>query len=165
MLNAKHVKRLVNDVLSRVHPEIPHSVAAVDLLCFTGMVESSYFHLRQVNGPARGFWQLEPRTARDICVNFLAYRPKLANLVVNAMGGEPVMDWSESKWDRMLEGDLDAQILLARLVYFRSKTPMSKDGDLAAMARFYRDTYNTVYGRGTEEKFLQAAELFQALEG
>lgn len=45
-----------------------------DLLIYTGEVESDYATRKQYgNGPARGFWQVEPKTAVDLLINSRAY--------------------------------------------------------------------------------------------
>lgn len=45
-----------------------------DLLIYTGEVESLYKTRKQYgNGPARGYWQVEPKTAIDLLINSKAY--------------------------------------------------------------------------------------------
>jgi hypothetical protein len=45
-----------------------------DLLIYTGEVESDYRHRKQLeDGPARGYWQVEPKTAIDLLINSRAY--------------------------------------------------------------------------------------------
>lgn len=45
-----------------------------DLLIYTGEVESDYRHKKQLNdGPARGYWQVEPKTAIDLLINSRPY--------------------------------------------------------------------------------------------
>lgn len=45
-----------------------------DLLIYTGEVESDYTTRKQYGGgPARGFWQVEPKTAVDLLINSRAY--------------------------------------------------------------------------------------------
>ena len=44
---------------------------AVSLVWATGLVESNYKYIRQIRGPARGFFQIEPQTAASAVENYL----------------------------------------------------------------------------------------------
>lgn len=53
--------------------------AAERLLLGTALTESGLVHLRQSGGgPARGLYQIEPATHRDLWRHYLAFRPALA---------------------------------------------------------------------------------------
>ncbi|WP_338332147.1 hypothetical protein [Acetobacter sp. LMG 32666] len=54
------------------------SDAAVNLLLGTALVESGIYFLRQLRGPALGFWQMEPATHDDCWHTFLNQKADLA---------------------------------------------------------------------------------------
>src|SRR5262249_50020699 len=63
-----------------------HSTAAEQLLLGTAMQESDLIHRRQLgDGPARGFFQMEPATHNDIWQSFLRFRQELAGRVTNLL--------------------------------------------------------------------------------
>lgn len=56
-------------------------VFLADLLAATGKIESNYLHRRQIGGgPARSYWQVEPKTALDLLKNASPlFGPKFRN--------------------------------------------------------------------------------------
>ena len=54
------------------------SKEAVDLVLATGIIESRYEYIKQMNdGPAASFFQIEPASAVDNCQHFLSHRKSL----------------------------------------------------------------------------------------
>ncbi len=132
-----------------------HSEAAVNLLMGTAAQEShlgSYF--RQLNqGPARGIFQMEPATEKDIWENFLEYRPVYAGsvFVVASAGSADV---------NALEFNLAYQIAMARIHYLRVPEKLPDAEDIEGMARYWKKYYNTFKGAGTEEEFIENYKRF-----
>ena len=51
------------------------SKGAVDMVLATGIIESRYEYITQMNdGPAKSFFQIEPATAGDNCQHFISHR-------------------------------------------------------------------------------------------
>lgn len=120
----------------------------------TGAVETSYRHLCQFdNGPALGFFQTEPDTARDIYATFLAPRPDLLALVDAIAGGDA---W-HGDIEHHLVHNIALQIALCRLKYWRSPGPIPPAQDLNGQAKYWKEHYNTPGGKGTPAQFVSAA--------
>ena len=134
------------DIVRTVMHLLPGGDAAEELVYRTGLAESGYRTRRQYGGgPARGFWQMEPATERDIWANYIAYRPGLQGLL-----------------DQCGERDLEANdyyaCAMCRVHYMRVREALPVAGDLEAQAHYWKAHYNTHLGKGTTEHFVAAAE-------
>lgn len=127
---------------------------ALMLILRTGVAESGYRHLRQLGGgQALGFFQMEPDTALDLVVNFLASRDVLTMLVDAAAGGSA---W-RGDLDYHLVSNIALQIALCRLKYWRSPGAIPPGHDLNGQARYWKEHYNTPTGKGTPAQFVAVA--------
>ena len=133
---------------------------AVSLVWATGLVESNYKYIRQIRGPARGFFQIEPQTAASAVENYFRYRKQLttrSSLVSNTPGSL----WGstdQERWDSVLESNIIAGIIHCRIKYWRApeKMPSSIDG----YAKYWKRHYNTIKGKGEVEGFLRKVEKY-----
>ena len=74
------IKEIAEEVLYKLDA---YSDDALALVMRTGMAESGYRVLRQMDGgPAVGFWQVELETAQDTLKNFVDYRKKYKDVLV-----------------------------------------------------------------------------------
>lgn len=125
------------------------SVAAEELLLGTAIVESDLRFRRQLgNGPARGLFQMEPATHNDIWTNFLKYKPELGNAIVKLM--------STPDSDKLVELEKNDKYAcaMARAHYLRVRQLLPKAGDVEAMAKYWKDHYNTWKGMGEWSKYV-----------
>lgn len=123
--------------------------AAEELLLGTAIVESDLRHRRQfAPGPARGLFQMEPRTHKDIWKNFLAYKAALRE-AVDALRSSPSADGLTE-----LEHNDTYAAALARIHYLRAPAPLPLAGDVAGMAMYWKQYYNTWRGKGEEAKYM-----------
>ena len=104
------------------------------------------------HGPALGIWQMEPATANDIRDNWLRFNPEMMDAVVDLRGEFP------REWAAPLAGNLYFACAMARLHYWRVKSPMPQDLD--GFAAYWKRHYNTPQGKGTEAKF---KEIYRAI--
>jgi hypothetical protein len=126
-----------------------HSTAAEQLLLGTAMQESDLVYRRQLgNGPARGFFQMEPATHNDIWDNFLKYKTELADKVANLLS-----DPDTDKIDELENNDRYA-CAMARVHYLRVPKPLPPADDIAAMANYWKQHYNTPLGAGKPSEFI-----------
>lgn len=127
------------------------SPAAERLLLGTALTESGLVHLRQAGGgPARGLYQIEPATHRDLWRHYLAYRPVMAaRLLRLAAPGGP--------GDAQLVWNLGYATGVARLIYRRRPAPLPAAGDLEGLARYWKAHFNTAAGKGRVADFLRRA--------
>ena len=132
-----------------------HSGAAVHLLLGTAAQESEFgTYLKQVGGgPALGAFQMEPDTERDIWICYLGFREDLAQTVWLATGV------SGSNF-RALEYNLAYQIVMARIHYRRIPEPLPPYNDIKALARYWKQHYNTPAGKGTEDEFVKKYQKY-----
>ena len=123
-----------------------HSVSAVHLLVGTAIHESNLFYLRQLDdGPALGFFQMEPDTHNDIWGNYVDYRADLAEKLMDLSVGEPSAE--QLKWNLLYAA------AMARVHYYRVPQSLPGHQDSAGMARYWKQHYNTHLGAGLEEEF------------
>lgn len=142
-MDKNQFKILIENTLCRVGLFTPD---AVNLLLGTAAVESDFCHyLKQVKGPALGYFQIEPKTFIDICDNYLKFRYDLKMKIV-AVCNVRYLDHND------LEHNIALGIVFARLVYYRS--PMTLPDSMTGYARMWKEVYNTRLGKGSTHKFI-----------
>lgn len=125
-----------------------YSKPAEDLVFGTACVESNCGeYLRQINGPALGFFQMEPATHDDIYKNFLKYKPDLKARVMKLSA--PGLSAAEN-----LKSNLMYAAAMCRIHYLRVSQPIPED--LQGQAEYWKKYYNTAKGKGSVEKYLDA---------
>lgn len=147
MLSERHFRLyVVRPTLEYLEPEIPYSKAAENLLMGTATHESRLTSLVQIGGgPAKGLFQIEPNTEQDNWDNYLRYKPDLKEKVEKLCGIRSLD----------LTGNLPYQVAMARIKYYRSSHPLPAADDIEGQAKIWKIVYNTVHGKGTEEKFIK----------
>lgn len=131
-----------------------YSLRAEVLLAGTLAQESDCFRTRYQDngGPARGYYQMEPDTHRDIWVNFLRYREELANKIKIYLPKH--INTEKERFHYLPHNDRYATAM-ARVHYLRKKEPMPSAHDVEALARYWKRHYNTYKGKGTVHEFIQ----------
>jgi len=123
-----------------------YSPEAVNLLMGTAAQESALgLFISQIRGPAKGIFQCEPATEKDIWENFLKYRDSIRRSI-----------WiiTEHKgWGPWLEWDLAYQILICRCHYLRCPGAIPKT--VEDQAWYWKKFYNTVAGAGTVQQYIE----------
>ena len=148
MLNITQFRELI--VKSSLTDLLVYSQDAEELLIFTCAVESlggTYIH--QVNGPALGIYQMEPRTHNDIWQNFILTDNKLGlrlfnNFDVNRMPSEARLIY-----------DLRYATAITRLFYLRIREPLPSANDVNAIWDYYKKYYNTVQGKAVKDESIK----------
>lgn len=125
-----------------------HSPAAEKLLLMTACHESEGFrYRRQIRGPALSYFQIEPATLADLYASYLDYRSaKRATLDKHLPDGMTPL--------YALEHDDAYAVACARMIYARVSAPLPDVDDEDGLAVYWKQHYNTLLGRGTEEKYL-----------
>lgn len=146
-MNKDHLRELITLVLEELDL---YSRDAVELLMLTAAQESRLGHyLKQLHrGPALGIFQMEPATESDIWLNYLRFRPDLQTRVSSMMGNT---DWKGLQ----MFGNLLYQIAMARVHYLRVSDPLPSRLDVKAMAKYYKDYYNTRLGKATASEAIK----------
>ena len=148
--SAKQMFRLIEDVLLEADL---HNNSASWLILGTGAVESQYRYVEQIQGPARSYWQVEPRTSYDNVHNFLMYRPELFKRIGNAcsVSNNSIEHLHLDGHERLLRYNIAFAILMARLKFWRDPNPIPKTFD--KMGDYWLGVYNTQGGKGTKDKW------------
>ena len=139
-----HVEIIAKETLDRMNL---FSEQALSLIMATGQAESHYKHLKQIKGPAIGFFQMEPATARDILNNYVVYRPKYKD-ALDELG------FCGADLEFGLLSNIALQVAFCRLHYRRVPKPLPKTH--LDQAHYWKAYYNTHLGRGTVEHFMKA---------
>lgn len=151
--------------LGELWPKIPYDKRAEDLLVMIAAHESKLGHYaHQVKGPARGLFQIEPKTLRDVYTSYLVFRPQLAEIVNSFRGDafDPVDD---------LLANQAFQVVIARLILWRDPEPLpaidavDKDAYLRALARYAKSAWNTEKGKAHHSDYLRAVKVYKAAFG
>lgn len=151
MINLTQLRLLVvRPTLQRLAAAIPYSLVAENLLIGTAVHESMNFtYLAQVNGPALGFWQMEPTTFDDCWTNFIAFRPALRAAILGLCGYE------QPEAPAMIT-NMALAVAMARVKYARSPEALPDASDAQAMAGLYKSVYNSAEGAATVAQVLPA---------
>lgn len=128
-----------------------YSLDAENLLLGTMSQESKFgTYLHQINGPALGIFQMETLSHDDIYENFLKYKPKLSNLIMEAcrFNRKPIA--------QQMVHDLFYACCMARIFYLRieelHKVPIPST--LEGQAAYWKKYYNTSMGGGTVDQYI-----------
>jgi len=153
MMSAAYVARLIATTLFEA--PFPHPRRAFMQMLGIAAQESQLRYLRQLNsGPARGLFQTEPRTERDLW-KYIHARPHIAAIMeqrCNLTDPDVVH----------LECNLPYQVLLCRVYLLRIPEPLPAEDDVPGQARYWKKYYNTAAGRGTEEEYVRSYHLLIA---
>jgi hypothetical protein len=126
------------------------SQEAEDLLMGTAAQESRLGkYIAQINGPAKGIFQMEPATETDLWKYIV--RKDLINLVgmvSGAFGPNPMH----------LEGNLIYQIIIARIYYRRVKEAIPEG--LVLQAKYYKRYWNTELGKATVDQYVKNYTIY-----
>ena len=138
-MNPTQLRELIGQVLMDLGL---YSKDAVELLMLTAAQESHCgYYIKQLRGPARGIFQMEPATEKDIWENYLEYHKELAEIVTQLR-----VAYLYSSYD--LWANLPYQIAMARIHYLRAPEKLPKHDDILGMAQYWKVYYNTVLGKG-----------------
>jgi hypothetical protein len=143
MLSPGQLRRLIKEVLEPINL---YSKEAEELLMLTAAQESKLgTYIYQLGkGPARGIFQMEPHTEKDLFTHFISHRHNL--------------NMSVAEYDTVDEDDLSFnlayQIVMARIHYLRVKEPLPNQNNIEAIAKYWKRYWNTYLGAGTIDEAL-----------
>ena len=147
MMSAAYVARLI--AITLFEAPFPHPDRAFMQMLGIAAQESKLRYFRQLNsGPARGIFQIEPRTERDLW-KYIHARPDIAAVIeqrCNLQDPDVVH----------LECNLPYQVLLCRVYLLRIPEALPAEHDLLGQAHYWKKYYNTAAGRGTEEEYIRS---------
>ena len=141
------MRKLVEDTLKLLDPEIKYTQNAAELCLGTIAQESAYGKYRKQigGGPGLGIVQMEPETFNDCVDNFLAYRPALANKIKEITRVKLFNAGDLEKNDRLA-------ICFMRVKYMRDSKPIPET--LEGWADYWKRVYNSAHGAGKPTEFI-----------
>lgn len=112
--------------------------------------------IQREGGPGLGVWQMEPGMTgyQDCWVNYLSFRPDLANKVLKYVGAS----WPDVPEPRVMIGNLYFAAAMARIKYLRDSAPIPDT--LGEQAVYYKRIYNTPEGKGSAAEYIRKWDLF-----
>lgn len=129
-----------------------YSEAAEELLIGTGLAESGFVYLRQLpDGPALGFWQMEPATHDDLWENWLRFRVELVHIMRDEVPRGERTAWPTPS---LLITNLRYAAMMARLQYYRQPEPLPAATDIEGLAHYWKRYWATAAGKGKPEHFV-----------
>lgn len=142
------IKRALHD-LSMYSPE------AEELLVFTCAVETNGgSFIKQVNGPALGIYQMEPRTYNDIWQNYIMKKGSLILPMISNFNAGFMPD------EYRLIYDLHFASGMCRLHYARVNEPIPSATDVNAIWNYYKKYYNTPKGAAQKDPSIKKFESY-----
>lgn len=147
MINAFQLKAYVIEPVLDVLGLDEDIAPATNILSGTAAVESNMgqYVTQLGGGPALGIFQMEPKTHKDIWVNYLLYHPQLAKKVMRFQRDTQASTLVYNHW---------YAAAMCRVHYYRSSHPMPAADDIEGLATMWKEVYNTKLGKGTVEKFI-----------
>lgn len=155
----EHVAQFKNFILDPTLKIVNlYSPEASDLLLGTALVESNLQYFKQLGeGPALGFFQMEPATFDDIYHRYLDRHPDLRTILRQFQFGGHLMSIKDE-----LMMNLPFAIIMARIKYLMIPAPIPNSAD--GQAQYWKDYYNTAGGKGIIEKYLRKWREWQAYD-
>ena len=133
-----------------LHKMDMYSKDALAMVMRTGMAETGFRHLKQMgDGPALGFFQVEPKTIMDTMENYVKYRPKIQDSLYK-------LGYIENDVVYRVMSNIALQVAFCRLKYRRDRFALPKRTDLNGQAEYWKRVYNSTLGKGTIEHFIKA---------
>jgi len=150
----KFLDETIVPTLSKLDMNSEHAAL---LLLGTVAQESRFYHRTQLGGgPAKGLYQVELLTARDITDRYLKNRHSTRLKFNTAVGLDPNTIWATVPDYFMLTllqfNDIFGTAI-ARLKYWMVPEELPKD--VPGYAKYWKTYYNTPLGKGTEEEFIE----------
>ena len=141
------IKSIIDWTLKKIDM---YSKDAAAMVYTTGMAESKYKYLSQMgDGPAIGFFQLEPATMRDIMNNYVSYRKPILDSLKS-------LGYAEDDSEYRVKSNIALQVAFCRLKYISDPFPLPFFSNTKDQAYYWKRVYNTELGKGTIEHFLEA---------
>lgn len=145
-MKASELRRVIKEVL----PNNLYSSNAEELLILTAATESlggTYLY-QMGKGPARGIFQMEPATEKDILINYVRYKPELRQLLSDYVTISNDGKLTYHQRHDPLTYNIAYQVLMARIHYLRDKQAIPSHKEVGQLADYWKRVYNTSKGKG-----------------
>jgi hypothetical protein len=148
----KSIGEIIDEVLHQLEDAgIKRTVEAYNLVFETGMAETGYRHLDQMQAKkgigAVSFWQLEPSTIRDMWDNYISYRKPLIEACYK-------LGLIEANKVFSVYSNIALASAFCRIYYRRKPGAIPKT--MPERAQYWKKNFNTYKGRGTVDHYIGA---------
>lgn len=127
-----------------------YSENRADLVLKIGAAETLYRTQKQGGGgPARSWWQMEPKTHNDIWSTFLGQSHRK-----NIVDGLSCMSYAPGDIKELTNNPWYAAAMCG-IHFLRFKEPLPEAGETLSQAEYWKKYYNTSEGKGTISGFLE----------
>lgn len=131
-----------------------YTPAAAKLITYTAAVESGFGYLKQLNGPAVGWWEMQSN-AYEQCVSYLNRDTSVMaghkKLILTACGLSVMPPFETMIWN------LRFAMCMARVQYWQCEDKMPEANDLKGLGEYYIKLYNRG-GKATIERFIAVCD-------
>jgi len=153
----KSIGEIIDEVLHHLESAgIPRTVDAYNLVFETGMAESGYRHLEQMEAKkgagALSFFQIEPWVCEDIWDNYITYRKPLIEAVYK-------LGLIEDKIPFCVFSNIAVASAFCRINYRRK--PGAIPNTMPGRAQYWKKHWNTYKGAGTVDHYVGANMGFE----
>jgi len=132
-----HGQHFIDYVLEPTLKDIQmYSIDAMYLMYATAYTESRLTHLKQLDGPALGIFQVEPKTYLDV-KRYLDTRPDIKQRVTDALEYDSIPNSSMP-----LITDLRLGAIIARVKYWMHPSSIPAYNENVEMYGYYKHLYN-----------------------
>lgn len=150
-MKVSDVRKIIEDTLQSLGI---WSADAEEIMVATCANESNMGAYRvQVNGPARGIFQMEPEDFNDIWTNWLKYHGDLAAKIL------PLNEGKAGSAADLINNDPYAAAM-CRVHYLRAPGHLPAANDLDGIWTYYKHFYNTLQGAATRDSFIMKYNKF-----
>jgi len=153
-INKDQLEKLIINTLRELSLKMA-TQSAVNLLLGTAEQEShmgKYIH--QIQGPALGIFQMEPKTHNDIWENCIAHFSS------KFIGRIRTITNSTCLNPETMMYNLKYAIIMCRLHYWRVPEALPEHDDINALGSYWKKYYNTWMGKGTQQQFYSNYEKY-----
>tara|TARA_X000001388_G_scaffold61966_1_gene47670 strand:- start:1094 stop:1585 length:492 start_codon:yes stop_codon:yes gene_type:complete len=155
MIYVPQIRSLIERTLDEMGAK--YSTASSQNLIFgTGLVESKFkYILQHPSRIAKGFFQIEVPTCLDNIINYISFRDSMLPMLcdVTHVAEKYWIDPKAEDWGKILESNIRAGIVHARILYWRAPAKLPKE--LEDQAEYWVKYYNRG-GKGTFLKYMEA---------
>lgn len=120
-------------------------------------------YLAQINGPAKGVYEMEPQTHSDLWLHDLCNsdrlkeigHPKLKDIIEACFNMDPISNVTVPSADALIY-NLRYATVMARVFYlFRDSHILPNPNSVNAMWETYKRVWNTTAGAATQQEFVR----------
>ncbi len=157
MFNVEQFRKEIIEVA--LHKLGVYSDSGLELLTLTCAQESmGGTYIKQIEGPALGVFQMEPKTHDDLWATFLPNRSDLAYRILGAiyLSTKPPAEF--------LKYNLLYAAMMCRIRYMTVSEPLPASNDILALARYWDINYNRNRLAGFPEEAVAAYNKFMHIK-